>query len=430
VCVIHRLLRPARRGLGYFLLLLVMLFGLQYSSIPIGDQRTAIAFLVRDEVFDYVTWELNALAAKIHQTLYGLHPFMTEADRSQFVRDYMADLSTAQRLETQVNAIFTDPAEADPLTASAAIRAERDTLRASLAARQSLAEAILEGQVAAVLIDEGFGTLGQLLPPISMRFSQLPNLLIVSPRDAIRFEIALNIDPLPVDRIAALEAKIDAQEDVSSLIVPLGGIALFPAMIIETTSIPRALDVFAHEWLHHYLFAFPLGLNYDFASETRIINETTATIFGREIAPLVLARYYPELAASPPTPTLTLTGHRPQAGDFDFGREMDITRRRVDELLEAGRVEEAEVYMQERRALFVANGYLIRTLNQAYFALYGGYQTGAPGAGGADPIGPAVQGILDASPSIHDWIVTMRGITTREELLRVRDALAGQSQQP
>ncbi len=437
--------RLARRAGGYFLVLLLMLYGLQYSTYPIGQQRSAIAFLVRDSQFDYVTWELQALASKTQQTLYGLHPFMSEADRSQQVRDYMTDLATAQRLESEVNAIFTDPDVSDPLTESSALRQERDALRADLGTRQPLVEAIIEGQVATVLLDEGFGTLGQLLPPISMRFTQVPNLLIVSPRDNIRFDISLNINPLPVDEIAALENRIDEQEDVSSLIVPLGGIALYPAMIIETTSISRAVEVFAHEWLHHYLFGFPLGLSYDFAGQARIINETTANLFGREIAPLVLARYYPELVTSLPqnrfyardsapvpvifSPSL-LTERRlggevtalPQTDPFEFGKELDTTRRRVDELLAAGEVEQAEAYMEERRALFVTNGYLLRKLNQAYFAFYGGYQSGAPGAGGSDPTGPAVQAIRDASPSVHDWIVTMRGITTRDDLLAARDA--------
>jgi hypothetical protein len=102
---------------------------------------------------------------------------------------------------------------------------------------------------------------------------------------------------------------------------------------------------------------------------------------------------------------------------------MDRTRRRVDDLLVEGKVEEAEAYMDERRRVFVENGYGIRKLNQAYFAFYGGYQSGVPGAGGADPIGPGVQAVLDLSPSIHDWIVTMRGITTREQLLAILESM-------
>ena len=116
-----------------------------------------------------------------------------------------------------------------------------------------------------------------------------------------------------------------------------------------------------------------------------------------------------------------------QPAPFDFGAEMDTTRRRVDDLLAEGEVEEAEAYMEERRRLFVENGYGIRKLNQAYFAFYGGYQSGAPGAGGSDPIGPAVQAILDHSDSIHAWIITMRGITTRDELLEVAESLANEA---
>src|SRR5690606_18337922 len=124
--------------------------------------------------------------------------------------------------------------------------------------------------------------------------TQMPNVLIVSPRDEIRFDVSITLDPMPVDAMDAPETAIDAKLDVASLIAPLGGIALYPAMILETSSIRSALEVFAHEWLHHYLLFFPLGLEYDFAGETRIINETTANLFGREVSLLVLARYYPD----------------------------------------------------------------------------------------------------------------------------------------
>ena len=427
--ILWRIVRFLLRLLGYFILLAIMLFGLNGSTLPIGVQWNAVGLLARDEQFDYIAWELDALAVKVNQTLYGLHPFMTETDRSQYVRDYMALLAQAQALEAQVNTIFTDPNVSDPEIASAELRAERDRLRAELRARQPLVESILEGQVATVLVEQGFGVGGQLLPPISMHFTQVPLLLIVSPRETIRFDISINLNPIPVDEQAALEALIDDRQDVSSLIVPLGGIALYPAMVLETASIPRALDTFAHEWLHHYLFAFPLGLSYDFAGEARIINETTAYLFGQAIAPLVLQRYYPDLLPPPPSPQHNSNPSAPpEPPAFDFGAEMHETRTTVDTLLAEGRVEEAEAYMERRRRLFVENGYAIRKLNQAYFAFYGGYQSGEPGVGGDDPIGPAVQAILDASPSIHDWIVTMREITTREELLAVRDSVVSEDE--
>ncbi|MFQ3568621.1 MAG: hypothetical protein SNJ59_16670 [Aggregatilineales bacterium] len=418
---IARSFRLTLRLLRFGGLLALMLFLLQYSSVPFGQPWAMAALLARDWQFDYVGWEVNALAVKARQTLWGLHPFMTELDRSAFVRAYMADLAAAQRLESAVSALYADPAVADPSAASAELRAERDALRRDLAARQPLAEAILEGQVAAVLVEQGFGLAGQILPPIAMHFTQVPNLLVISPRDEIRFDISINLYSMPVDEQAALEDAIDEALDVASLIVPLGGIALYPAMILETTSISFALDTFAHEWLHHYLYFFPLGLEYDFASETRIINETTATLFGREMSQLVLERYYPDLLPPPSAPTPSEAAPAPpqrlSPPAFDFGAAMHETRVTVDALLAAGDIEGAEAYMEERRRLFVANGFPIRKLNQAYFAFYGGYQTGAPGAGGQDPIGPAVRALREASPSLHDWVVTMRTITTREALL-------------
>lgn len=426
--ILRGVLRGVLNGLRWAVLLALMLMLLRYSTLPLWEPWTAVAVLAKDYQFDYVTWELDALAVKINQTLYGLHPFIAEADRVQMVRDYMRDLAQAESLEAEINRAYADPAIPDPAAVTADRRAGRDALRADLSQRQALIEAILEGQIAAVLVDEGFGWGGQLLPPISAHFTQVPNLLIVSPRDQIRFDISINLDPMPVDAITALEATIDADQDVSSLVVPLGGIALYPAMVLETASIPWALETIAHEWLHHDLFFYPLGLSYfdaeTFAGEARIINETTANLFGKEISRIALARYYPDLLPPPPvaaSPDSTVAP-TPQPPAFDFGREMDITRREVDRLLAAGQVDAAEAYMRDRRETFAANGYLIRKLNQAYFAFYGGYQSGTPGAGGSDPIGPAVQAIRDASPSVYAWIVTMRTITTRDDLLATAGA--------
>jgi hypothetical protein len=170
------------------------------------------------------------------------------------------------------------------------------------------------------------------------------------------------------------------------------------------------------------LFAFPLGLHYfsadkAFVGETRIINETTADFFGKEIRNLVLLRYYPDLyiPSSPPPDPQTPTA-LPVEG-FQFGVEMNETRVRVDALLAEGKIEEAETYMEERRQLFVENGYTIRKINQAYFAFYGGYQAGdIPGIAGEDPIGPAIRAIRVDNPTLYQFIVQMREITTREEL--------------
>ena len=410
------------------LFLLVLFALIPGSTININNQRYAIAFHISDHNFDYIGWELNAIGDKIGQTLFGMHPYLSPEEGVLYVRDYMADLLRAKQLEAGITQIYIDPAIDDPDTVSSDLQAERDHLRESLTNRQLTTEAILEGQVATILVDEGFGVAGQLFPPMSMHFTEVPNLLIVSPRDNIRFEISLNLVPLGVDEVTEIETFIDDTYDVSSLIVPLGGIALYPAMIIETTSISYAVEVFAHEWAHHYLFFYPLGLTYftggdGFASEARTINETTADLFGKVIAAKVLARYYPDLTPPRlPVPVdrdaeVITTPTQPDPYRFNFGATMNEARIRVDELLAEGAVDEAEVYMENQRALFVANGYNIRKLNQAYFAFFGGYQSGdIPGIGGSNPIGPNVQAVLYASPTAIDFLLTMRSVTSRDDL--------------
>jgi hypothetical protein len=402
------------------------------STVLVTDPLQAIAFDISPWHYDYVGWNLEAIAAKADQLLFGQQAWIHEQDQPQFVRDYMAMLSQVHGLEAQISALYTDPAVSDPETASADLRQQRDQQRATLAAQQSTAEAIVESQVARILVEQGFGVLGQLLPPISMRFTRMPNLLVTSPRDQIRMETSIALDPFSVDQQTALEAQLDVEHGISSLIIPLGGIALYPAMIQETASIAFTVETFAHEWLHHYLYFFPLGISYftgdAFAGEARIINETTANLFGREIAALVLERYYPEIPP-PPLPTYDPpVWQEPDPNAFDFGAEMNTTRVRVDELLAAGDVAGAEQYMEERRQFFYENGIRLRKINQAFFAFYGGYQAGGgvSGAGGQDPTGPAVLAIRRSAPGILDFILTLRSVTTRDELLRIAGMDAAQ----
>jgi len=413
-----------RYGLVLTCFSILFIIAVPRSTVLLTDTQQAIAFDTSPLHFDFIRWDVAALRAKATQTLFGQQAFMSEATRSQFVRDYMADMAQVQQLEAQIEAAYTDPAVANPEQATLALRQERDSLRTDLERRQSAAEAILEGQVAAVLVDEGFGTMGQLFPPIAMRFTRMPNLLVTSPRDVIRLETSIALNPLSIDERATTEAQLDADYDIASLIVPLGGIALYPAMIDETASIPTAVETFAHEWLHHYLYFHPLGVSYftgdAFAGEGRIINETTADLFGKEIARLVLQRYYPEQ----PLPVLPAFGDNqppppPEPDAFDFAAAMHETRATVDNFLAAGQVEAAEAYMEARRQFFFEHGYRFRKLNQAFFAFYGGYQAGGgvTGAGGQDPIGPVVLATRANSPSIHAFVVTMQDVISREQLL-------------
>jgi len=377
--------------------------------------------------FSYLGWMSGAILHKVGEAFGGAQDYLDERVRSAYVVDYLTWVGKQQSYDSQITARL---AKGDTDALIAPLRTERDAARAEVMRREPLAEAIAEGQVAAVLKGEGFDTLGQIIPPVAAHITQLPALLIISPRGQIRVESSVNVTTLSADQATALEDAIDKDLKRSSIIVPLGGLSLFPSMVIQTWYTPSFFEVIAHEWSHHYLYFFPLGLTYD-SAEARILNETTAVLFGREVARKAIERYYaayPQIIAQlPPIPTAartsaaTVTPGTATAtpARFDFGRVMNDTRVQVDSLLAAGKIEEAETYMRQQQAYFAANGYPIRKLNQAYFAFYGGYQgIGGSNASGADPTGAAIAALRVRTGSLRAWLEQMRGITSRTELLR------------
>lgn len=391
----------------------------------------------KDILFDYITWTLDAIVHKLGVVHGGTAAALSAAEQSAFVVAYLDRVAHLGALNYQIERIYADPNVTNPEAETVGVRARRDALKARITAEKSTFESIVEAQVASILGDEGFTTLGEVFPPVSARFTELPMVLIVSPRERIEREITINTTFLSADQMTALENQIDRELKVASIVVPIGGLALYPAMIIETANAAFILETVAHEWLHHYLYFFPLGLEYlNPNGETLIINETTASQFGKEIGRKAILRYYsdyPQILSLLPaestlepetTPAPTPTPDPKATPVFDPSALMNETRLRVDELLAAGKVEEAEGYMEAQRRVFVANGYAYRKINQAFFAFYGGYQSpSGGGAGGADPIGPAVAAVRRASGSAAAWIVNMRGITSRQALLEMRDRL-------
>jgi hypothetical protein len=99
---------------------------------------------------------------------------------------------------------------------------------------------------------------------------------------------------------------------------------------------------------------------------------------------------------------------------------MRQTRVRVDELLAAGKVNEAEQYMEMRRHFFWEHGYHIRKINQAYFAFYGSYndQPGG-GAAGADPVGPSVRKLWAESRTLKEFIEKVQTVRSYADLLEI-----------
>ncbi|MBU0703994.1 MAG: hypothetical protein KKC18_09055 [Chloroflexi bacterium] len=423
---IGNLVRWVTRRWELALLLVALLLGLAAEGPPPAKLDTRIRRLLAGERFDFVGWEVEALLGKLAYNLIAPQRYMHEPARHDFFIGYLELVADIQRLEWEIYQVYTDPEVQDQDSATVELRALLADLRELEETCQPLAEAILEEQVSCVLVAEGFGVLGQEFPPVGAHFTPLPLLLVVSPRDHIEnvFDLSLR-HGLDVARQETIEEDVGVAFDVSSLVTGIGGMAAYPAMLLESSSLPWVADVTAHEWMHHYLTPRPLGWSYEASPDARTINETVASIVGGEAGWRMVARYYPEFLPPEPDPVPEEPEEEtppPEPPPFDFRAEMRETRIRADELLAQGQIEEAEAYMEERRQEFVAQGYALRKLNQAYFAFHGAYAD-QPGAAGADPIGPAVLELRERSPDLHTFVTQIARITTLAEVESLLDGM-------
>jgi hypothetical protein len=403
----------------FVLLLGIVMLG--HSTIPPVAQIERIRANTRNIEFDYLGWALNAMGLKISQFALGTIYYFPQEHHQTFKLEYLDLLRSIASLEAQIRNIYSDPDIADPHDASAHYREQVNAMYVQRDNMAPLAEAIIQRQVAAIATEHGLTIGGQPIPPVLYRTTPLPLALVISQRDVIQQIGDVSLVPgIPVDEQAALEERVDASNNVSSLIVPIGGVGLYPTMVMQTTDINWLAEVVAHEWIHNYLTLRPLGINYFTTPELRTMNETAATIAGKEMSYALVAKYYPEHLPPPPPPD---EGPRPvppttppDPPAFDFRAEMRETRVTVDELLLEGKIEEAEAYMEERRRFFWDNGYRLRKLNQAYFAFYGAYADLPGGAAGDDPVGEAVRLLRENSLNLADFINRMSWMYSYEHL--------------
>ena len=420
--------RLAVRTLYVILLIIFCLLILVPEWPEFGDEEHRLMTLVGLRQFDFLIWETNAFASKAAAILGNGHTYLSDTDRRQVVLDYLALVAEIGRLEHEINQIYVNPDVADPDADSQQLQAALAQQRATLLQVQPLAEAIIQDQVADILVEEGFTTVRQAWPPVLMHMTPLPSVLIVSPRSTIerKYQVVL-VNGLSTPVRDELETAVASNLDLSALVVPIGGLGTFPAMITESSDINWLFEVVAHEWAHNWLGFKPVGLNYGSDPQIRIINETAVSIIDREIGRRAIERYYPEYLPPPPAPAAPQPEPEPapdeQPPPFDFRAEMATTRIEADRLLADGQIEAAEIYMEERRKFFVAQGYNIRKINQAYFAFYGAYAD-QPGATGSDPIGPLLRDIRQHSDSVHQFLERVGDISSFADLEALHQAVA------
>jgi hypothetical protein len=386
--------------------MITMTVPLTKSTVLLVTPEEKAQQYTRNLEFDYFTWTLEAMGIKWGETGIIVSERLTAAQQHQLVVRYFELVRELEGIKGQIQLIYADPTVKDPETKAGTLLAQQDEYQSALQRLDPLVEDILQRQVTNTLVKMGIPRLGEAIPPVLYHTSATPKSLITSPRGKIQEDVNISLmAELTLEETDKLETQVEASTGESALVVGTGGIGVYPTMIMRTSDLSWVVNTIAHEWTHNYLTLRALGLNYDTSSELRTMNETTASIAGNEIGAEVLKTYYPELSAAS-------NGNMKQAAPpkedaFNFQAEMHQTRVTVDELLALGRIKEAEDYMEQRRQMFVSHGYIIRKLNQAYFAFYGAYADNPISAAGEDPVGAAVRKLRSESPSLAVFLRTI-----------------------
>jgi hypothetical protein len=405
------------------LLLLLIFSGLLGGNVfPSDDPVVRARAFTRDQEFDYVGWMAEAMMGKVDAFALGAGRYLTPNQRRQVVSEYLELTYRTQVLELQITDIYANPIDQDPESASVPFKEDLRKVQERRKRLDPIAEQILQDQVSAVAAEIGLTLGGQPVPPVLFHTTPLPLALIISPRDEIRQLADISLIPeLSIEDQVRLEDQVDRVQNTSSLVVNIGGVGVYPTMVNQTSNLPWLSEVVSHEWVHNFLTLRPLGIHYYANPQMRTINETVASIAGKEMGQRLLEIYYPELAP-PPAPPIPPSGpvEKPAEPVFDFYDQMRLTRIQVDQLLAEGKVSEAEDYMEQQRIVFWEHGYRqLRKLNQAYFAFHGAYADQAGGgAAGEDPVGAAVRALRAYSPSLRDFIERISWMSSFEELQR------------
>lgn len=405
----------------FSLLLLLSVIMVSSRVLPKGS-FDKVSDLVGNKHFRYVTWTAEALFNKAVSASLKAEKFLNDQKQTALVEAYFKNAHALEEDERLLMTLYSQPGQKNNAQQVDAAKKKYDKARASFEGMSPLTEAVLQNQTERTLLDLGFGVAGQIFPPVLYQVSDLPLNLILSTRSKIETVMGMSLkpgmDPIEMDE---LENEIKSSFDISGLIEPVGGVGTYPSMVMRTGNIHWLTDTVAHEWTHNYLSLRPLGIRYFKNYAMRSINETTASLSGRDIGRAVIAKFYPNQIRIGFIPMIKMSwvvseDEIEQAG-INFQHEMHKTRIRVDDLLEKGEVEAAEAYMEARRMVFWDAGYHIRKINQAYFAFYGSYSDTPGGAAGEDPIGLAVRGLRYSFKRLKPFIDTIQGVRSFSDLI-------------
>ena len=282
---------------------------------------------------------------------------------------------------------------------------ERDRKAAELLLERRLSRAVSELELDSPL--PLFGRVRVVWPPIDVDLSEPLHVLAVSPRDEVRMvrSVLLTSDVQRED-YKRIESVVEADQRWSAWVGRVGGVALYPASVVSSRDYLSTLQIMAHEWTHHHLGFYPLGLAYGRGSDMRTINETVADIVGDQLG---------GFAAELPGYDVASEAERDPEPDA-FRAETDPILRQlrldVDALLAEGKISDAERRMEEVRLELIDLGRPFRRINQAFLAFRGGY--------GASPSSASQWGdrlieFRSSKDSLDQFLEAVREIGSSEE---------------
>ena len=244
-------LKVAGRNIIWGLLLILISSNSGIPSIKLGE-------IVREETrwieFDYVSWTLESWWRKAAQISLGTHRYLNANQQSAITSDYFSLISEQRQLRDVINNIYADPGVLNPQNQAAAYLERQRQVQVMLKHVGYLYEALLQQQVSAVVGDKDLGLIQQPVPPVQFHTTAMPYALIVSPRDIIRQDADISLLPdLTLDQIVALEQTVEEKLNVSALVVQVGGVGVYPTMVMETGNLNWLSETVSHEWIHNFL---------------------------------------------------------------------------------------------------------------------------------------------------------------------------------
>ena len=395
---------------------MILILPVRGAAVDPTDRLEQIRAYSRIHEFDYVSWTVSALGRKLLQSTLKVNQYLPQPDKRELILEYLNLRNEVSAHQADLVNLLSDPNQENRELRESNLRAELDQKEGLRMDMAPFVEQTLQDQLNSALVDLDLAVGGQLLPPVLYKSEPNSYALIVSPRDEISQAANLMlVRGLSLDEIIQLEGNIERGLNLSALVVGIGGVGLYPSMIIETGNLEWLLHVVSHEWTHNYLTLRPLGMFYGSSPEITTINETIADLSADDIQRKTYELYYPEFLPPEPDPPVDIS---PPAQDieaapdpapeqvFDFREEMHMTRLEVDRLLKEGKIKEAESYMESRRGIFWENGYQIRRLNQAYFAFHGSYAAEPGGAAGEEGVdlGAELRKLKQQTPSYREFM--------------------------